>query len=119
MNKYYFAEIEDIPHNKFLIKEIKGISMGAICIDDEYHVIMNYCPHQGAEICRGKVSGTTVSKEESQKIAYCLKGQVLTCPWHGWEFNIKNGESLFASKKQMKIKKFRCEVEGDKLYVKI
>lgn len=117
MNKYYFADLQEIPENNFLIREINGISMGAICINGEYHVVLNYCPHEGAEICKGTVSGTSLACEVGQKLSYDLDGQVLTCPWHGWEFEITSGKGLFPSKKQMKVKKIRCESERERLFV--
>lgn len=117
MKRYYFADLVDIPENKFLIKEIKGISMGGICIDGDYHVIMNYCPHEGAEICKGSVGGTSLACEVGQNLTYDLDGRVLSCPWHGWEFELISGKGLFPSKKELKVKKFRCESEDGSLFV--
>jgi len=41
---------------------------------DNYHVYDNRCPHQGTHIP-----------------AYALKGHCLTCPLHGWEFDLRSG----------------------------
>jgi nitrite reductase/ring-hydroxylating ferredoxin subunit len=42
----------------------------------------------------GKVTGTTTS-EEPGDVQWEDDGKILRCPWHGWEFDIATGESVF------------------------
>jgi nitrite reductase (NADH) small subunit len=45
-------------------------------VDGAFYAIENYCPHQGASLAEGWVDA---------------KDATVTCPWHGWCFNLKDG----------------------------
>lgn len=44
-------------------------------VDGTFHVLDGICPHAGGPLGKGK-----------------LQGQVVTCPWHGWQFDVANGQ---------------------------
>ncbi|MFQ5601921.1 MAG: Rieske (2Fe-2S) protein [bacterium] len=46
-----------------------------------------------------------------------LNGYVVTCPWHGWRFNVANGECLLAN--QVRIATYPVQVVGKEIQVKI
>jgi len=69
-------------------------SLGIFHIDGKYYALNNVCVHQGAQVCRGKISGTTLPSKVGE-YKYGLEGRVLRCPWHGWEYDIVTGMSLF------------------------
>jgi 3-phenylpropionate/trans-cinnamate dioxygenase ferredoxin subunit len=54
----------------------------------------NSCPHRGGPLCHGIVSGAPLPAAPHQYV-WGLEDQVLTCPWHGWEFDLTTGEALF------------------------
>ena len=116
MGVYYVADINDIPINTHIIVEIKGKSIGLYNVDGEIHAINNYCPHQGAELCKGPVCGTNLESEVYQYI-YGRDKEIVRCPWHGWEFNIKTGKSLFSDK--IRTKKYKVVLQEDKIGVVI
>ena len=43
-------------------------------VDGVYHAVDNLCLHRGGPLCEGSV-----------------KGNVVTCPWHGWQFDVTSG----------------------------
>ena len=43
-------------------------------VDGVWHAIDGLCPHQGGPLGTGKVCGA-----------------LLTCPWHGWQFDLTSG----------------------------
>lgn len=45
-----------------------------------YHAIDGLCPHQGGPLGTGP-----------------LCGAVLTCPWHGWQFDVTTGQHQFSA----------------------
>ena len=58
----------------------------------EYFALVNRCPHEGAPLCRGRVVGLA-SAEKPGQYSLTRQGELLRCPWHGWEFDIRTGQS--------------------------
>lgn len=94
---YQVAKTEDIPVGSFKIVQIEGHSIGVYNVKGAYYAVSNYCPHQGAELCKGQVCGTTLDSQVYEFI-YGRDQEILRCPWHGWEFDLKTGKSLFSDK---------------------
>jgi nitrite reductase/ring-hydroxylating ferredoxin subunit len=63
----------------------------------EFFAVSDNCPHQGASMCLGALDGAIVADAPG---AYRLErpGEVLRCPWHAWEFDVRTGESLFGER---------------------
>jgi nitrite reductase (NADH) small subunit/3-phenylpropionate/trans-cinnamate dioxygenase ferredoxin subunit len=40
---------------------------------------------------------------------------VVTCPWHGWQFNVATGEAVF--NEQIKVQTYEVKVEGEDITV--
>lgn len=102
----------DVPEGGHRIVQVDGREVGVYRIGGQYYAIMNYCPHQGAPVCVGYVSGTNLPSDVYE-YKYARQGQILRCPWHGWEFDIKTGESLFSSK--FRVKTYEVEVKDGKI----
>lgn len=50
----------------------------AVCnVDGEYYAIDNFCPHRGAPLSEGS-----------------LTGSIIECGLHGWQFDVRTGECL-------------------------
>ena len=43
-----------------------------------------------------------------------LDDQILRCPWHGWEFDLETGKSLFDPEGE-RVKTYAVVVEGDRV----
>ncbi|WP_341300111.1 Rieske (2Fe-2S) protein [Lysinibacillus sp. FSL H8-0500] len=77
----------------------------------KYTAIKNSCPHQGAPLCEGRVEGMTVVKK-NRELEYIRDGEILRCPWHGWEFDLLNGNSIFNPLK-CRTKAYKVTIEKD------
>src|SRR5262245_11355494 len=66
--------------------------IGLFNIAGEFFALSNRCPHKGAELCRGMIVGLAQSSMPGE---YRLSrpGEFIRCPWHGWEFDIRTGQS--------------------------
>ena len=93
------------------IVEIDGISVGVFNVDGEFYALNNVCPHQLADLCKGPVTGTTTSSGVGEFGEWTRDGEIIRCPWHGWEFEIATGESLFNPHVQTRT--FEAAVEGE------
>ncbi len=94
MPKHVVAAVEEIPPGERKIVEIAGRSIGVFNLGGEFFALRNRCPHQGGPLCLGKQSGFIFSSGPGE-YEYSRKGEILKCPWHGWEFDIRTGQSWF------------------------
>lgn len=94
MAKYVVATADEIKPGGRKVVEVEGRSIGVFNLDGEFFALLNRCPHQGGPLCEGYVSGALESSGPGQYV-YARKGEILRCPWHGWEFDIRTGQSWF------------------------
>jgi 3-phenylpropionate/trans-cinnamate dioxygenase ferredoxin subunit len=47
-----------------------------------------------------------------------IEGEILTCPWHGAQFDIKTGEVVRLPASEP-LEKYEIKVEGGKIFIKI
>jgi nitrite reductase (NADH) small subunit len=88
------ARTLDLPPGTRKIVEVEGRSIGVFNIGGKFFALRNACPHQGAPLCLGSIDGTMLESEPG-KYVWDREGEILRCPWHGWEFDITNGRSIF------------------------
>jgi 3-phenylpropionate/trans-cinnamate dioxygenase ferredoxin subunit len=94
MGRYVVAPVDEIPSGERKIVEIAGRSIGVFNIEGEFFALRNRCPHQGGPLCTGPVGGF-VSSSGPGEYHLTRHGEILRCPWHGWEFDIRTGQSWF------------------------
>ncbi len=94
MGKHIIGRAVDYPVGSVNVVELEGRSIGVFHIKDAYYAIKNNCPHQGANLCDGTVQGIMLPSSPGEYV-YGKEGEVIRCPWHGWEFDIITGESIF------------------------
>ncbi len=59
-----------------------------------FFALRDICPHQGAPLSAGNVGGTALPCRPGEEITYGRVGEILTCPWHGWQFDLATGRAL-------------------------
>ena len=72
---------------------VAGRSIGIFNVNGVFCALRNACIHNQGPVCLGHVGGTYLPSEPDE-YRPGLAGQVLRCPWHGWEFDIKTGSNL-------------------------
>jgi 3-phenylpropionate/trans-cinnamate dioxygenase ferredoxin component len=88
----------DLPAGSGTVVEIDGTSIAVFNVDGAYHAIDNTCLHKGGPLGEGILEGSTV-----------------TCPWHGWEYDVKTGTGI--TNAQVKVKTYQVKVEGEDILV--
>lgn len=71
----------------------------------------NVCPHAGAPVCQGTVCGTTLAGEVGE-FTLVRQGEIVRCPWHGWEFDLLDGKQLVDPKMKLKSYAIGAEVSA-------
>src|SRR6202012_5253386 len=93
MTRHIVATVDEIAPGTCKIVTVKGREIGVFHVNNEFFALINRCPHQGAQLCRGVL----LSKLESPgpgEYSLTRQGEMLRCPWHCWEFDIRTGQSL-------------------------
>jgi 3-phenylpropionate/trans-cinnamate dioxygenase ferredoxin subunit len=85
---------KDFPVGEMKLVELGGREIGVIRLHGgELRAVMNRCPHKGAPICRGIVGGVWDSTGPGE-LTLDNSRDVLVCPWHGFEFDLKTGREV-------------------------
>src|SRR5205085_7983354 len=99
---------------KFLTIDERPIAI--FNIKGEFFGLLNRCPHQGAALCEGPLIGLAQSSDPGA-IEYTRAGEIIRCPWHGWEFDIRTGQS-YCDPKRFRAKAYPVNVEPGAALVK-
>jgi nitrite reductase/ring-hydroxylating ferredoxin subunit len=94
MSEHVVATTDEIGPGQRKIVEIEGRSIGVFNVGGRYYALRNTCPHAGARLCEGTLTGLVTSRLPGE-YTYRREGEILRCPWHGWEFDVTTGRSWF------------------------
>lgn len=67
-------------------------------VDGQFYAIENACLHRAGPLGQGD-----------------LDGRVVSCPWHGWQYDVVTGRVTFNP--DMKLPTFPVELRGDEIWV--
>jgi nitrite reductase (NADH) small subunit len=72
------GRVEDVPEGRGATVELAdGAELALYNIEGKFYAIENFCPHKGAPLAEGH-----------------LCGNIIECDWHGWRFDVRNGQCL-------------------------
>ena len=71
----HLITIEELPPGGVCEVVVKETVLAVYNLDGEFKVLDGICPHQGGPLGKGSLSGC-----------------VVTCPWHGWQFDVTTGK---------------------------
>jgi nitrite reductase/ring-hydroxylating ferredoxin subunit len=91
---YVVGRVDELPEGGRLLVDAGGRSIGVFRQNGRYYALLNRCPHQGGELCRGDLVGVLESSGPGE-FRFNPDRRLLVCPWHGWEFDLETGQSFF------------------------
>lgn len=94
MATYVVATTDEIPPGTRRIVELGGREIGVFNVNGEYFAVRNRCPHQAGPLCTGAQVGL-LSSDRPGVYNHSPAGEIIQCPWHQWEFDIRTGRSWF------------------------
>jgi nitrite reductase/ring-hydroxylating ferredoxin subunit len=98
--EYVVCAFDDLKSGEMKIAPVGKFGVGVYNIEGALYALTNYCPHEGAPLCLGRVQGTNEAGSSAvERVRQVRAGEVLRCPWHGWEFDLKTGKSLADAKR--------------------
>jgi nitrite reductase/ring-hydroxylating ferredoxin subunit len=81
MREIRVASLADVPVGQPMLVEAEGLSVVLVRAGESIYACSDICTHQGGPLSEGKLSGTRLS-----------------CPWHGWMFDVKTGTCVMPSR---------------------
>ena len=103
------ATVDEIAPGTHKLVTVKGREIGIFNVKGDFYALFNRCPHAGGSLCAGRVGGLVVS-DEPGKYEILREGEILRCPWHGWEYDIRTGQS-WCDPKKVSTRQFKVSVE--------
>jgi nitrite reductase (NADH) small subunit len=92
------ASMSDLTPGTAMTVEANGRSIALYNVGGKVFATDNTCLHQGGPLGEGM-----------------LEGEVVTCPWHMWEYNVCTGEKVGMS--SIKLETYPVEIEGTDIKV--
>ncbi len=81
MSDVRVARLEDLRADQPTRVEAEGARIVLVRAGDVVYACDDTCSHQGGPLSEGRLSGTR-----------------LTCPWHGWMYDVRTGDCLMPSR---------------------
>ena len=94
------AQLQDIPPGSCREVAAAGRVVALFNVDGKLYAVDGVCPHAGGPLGAGSLQDT-----------------VVTCPWHGWQFDVTTGQHCLNSNIQHPT--FAVRVENDLVYVEL
>jgi nitrite reductase (NADH) small subunit/3-phenylpropionate/trans-cinnamate dioxygenase ferredoxin subunit len=94
------AKVSELQPGKGRVVEAAGKPIALFNVGGSFYAIHNTCLHRGGPLGEGE-----------------LEGNVVTCPWHGWQYDVTTGKNLFNP--SVGVSCFSTRVEGDDVQVEV
>jgi nitrite reductase (NADH) small subunit/3-phenylpropionate/trans-cinnamate dioxygenase ferredoxin subunit len=92
------AKTSDIPADTGKTVEVSGTAIALFRCNGQIYAIENTCQHAGGPLGEGSLSGACV-----------------TCPWHGWEYDVTTG--VCQTNPSVTVRTFPVTIQGDDVFV--
>lgn len=100
----------DIPPGSRKRIVVEGRAILVLNVKGEYFALSDTCPHKGASLSHGVLTGLVKAGDEPGCYTYERAGEIIRCPWHQWEFDIRTGRSQ-CDPTRMRLMQFETAVE--------
>jgi nitrite reductase/ring-hydroxylating ferredoxin subunit len=108
--RHVVAAAREIPPGGRKLVEVAGRRVVVFNLGGEFFALADRCPHQGGSLAAGCVTGN-VSSSTPGEYRYARRGEMIRCPWHYWEFDIRTGHSRF-DPARVKARRYEARVES-------
>ncbi len=108
MPRHVVAAAAELPPGARKLVEVRGRRIALFNIAGEFFGLFDRCPHQGGSLYDGVLTGLLQSACPG-RYSYTREGEILRCPWHGWEFDIRTGQS-WCDPQRLRARAYKVEV---------
>ncbi|MDE0020425.1 MAG: Rieske (2Fe-2S) protein [Candidatus Poribacteria bacterium] len=97
---------------------VNGRALAVVRQPNAIYAARDVCPHQGARLSDGHATGTALPCLPGEEIVFGKIGEILVCPWHGWEYDLRTGRSLIDPEKT-RIRTYPARIENGRALVEM
>ncbi|QBD82609.1 Rieske (2Fe-2S) protein [Ktedonosporobacter rubrisoli] len=116
--RYHICHEHDLPCGEKRAITVKNIPIVLIHgRDGAFHAVYGLCSHQKGPLSEGHVTGMTTGTQNGEYL-YTREGEILRCPWHGFEFDVKTGRCL-ADPLRQRIRVYPVIVDNHEIFLDI
>jgi 3-phenylpropionate/trans-cinnamate dioxygenase ferredoxin subunit len=108
--RYAVARVEELAEGERLLVDVGGRPVGIFRRRGRFFALLNRCPHQGGPLCSGGVVAL-LEADRPGDIRINPARELVTCPWHGWEFDIETGQS-YVDPARLRARRYEVAVES-------
>src|ERR1700722_5402707 len=116
MARHIVARSTDIPPGGNKVVTLEGRDVVVFHANGEFFALLNRCPHAGAPLdqaaCVARLTSPEPGVYQRSRV-----GELLRCAWHGWEFDMRNGQSWF-DPKRVKVRTYPVVIEDGETLAK-
>ena len=94
------TRVSEIPAGSIKTVQVGDRLLAVAIVAGAVYAIDNTCLHRGGPLGEGQLEGT-----------------VVTCPWHGWQFDLATGKAV--QNPNAGVACFKAELRGDEIYVEL
>jgi nitrite reductase/ring-hydroxylating ferredoxin subunit len=110
MSKHVVAPVDEIPPGGRKLVNAGGRAVVVFNLGGEFFALSNRCPHKGGSLCHGRLTGLVQSSQPGE-YDYSRLGEIIRCPWHSWEFDIRTGKS-WCDPQRLRVRNYAVSVEA-------
>ena len=92
------VKVAELPPGTIRELQVEGKAVAVANVGGKIYAINNTCLHRGGPLGQGELQGVAV-----------------TCPWHGWQYDVTTGKLVM--NQAIGVKTYTIEVRGDDLWV--
>lgn len=100
MTAVVLIDVASVPSGTSAEVVADGRIFAVFNVDGIYHVIDGICPHAGGPLGKGT-----------------LCGNIVTCPWHGWQFDVRTGQHCL--NQRLRQTQYETRIEGGNVVAEI
>ena len=101
MSEVRAAALADLAAEQPLAVTLNGTRVALVRVGNRVHAVADTCTHQGGPLSEGRLSGAR-----------------LTCPWHGWMFDVRTGQCVMPARGGPVVS-YPVRVDGDEVWVEL
>jgi 3-phenylpropionate/trans-cinnamate dioxygenase ferredoxin subunit len=106
--RHVVARVAEIPPGARRLVRLGERTIVVFNLGGEFFALNDRCPHGGGSLSCGVLTGLVESPGPG-RYSYTRKGEILRCPWHAWEFDIRTGRSV-CDPRRMKVRQWPAGV---------